>query len=169
MNRLQLATLLSWAGDSGFKGRKRMQKVVYLLQHAGCPLDCRYTLHFYGPYSRDVAAACDEMVAGGLIVEKGGPADAQKSYIYQLAPRTRELLKEMTDPQMADYESLGKDLLRVDLWELELASTILYFQAQTSNWETALEETCRFKKVADDNPVCKKALQLAKGVGLRCN
>ncbi len=35
MNRLQLATLLSWAGDNGLQGRKRLQKVVYFLQEAG--------------------------------------------------------------------------------------------------------------------------------------
>ncbi|MFO1064120.1 MAG: hypothetical protein U0892_09680 [Pirellulales bacterium] len=34
MNRLQLATLLSWAGQDGLSGRKRLQKVVYLLQEA---------------------------------------------------------------------------------------------------------------------------------------
>lgn len=59
MNRLQLATLLSWADDQSIQGRKRLQKVVYFLQYAGCPLDCRYTLHHFGPYSRDVADACD--------------------------------------------------------------------------------------------------------------
>lgn len=72
MNRHQLATLIWWAGEAGIQGRKRLQKVVYFLQQAGCPLDCQYTLHHFGPYSRDVADACDEMVAARLVVESGG-------------------------------------------------------------------------------------------------
>ena len=82
MNRLQMATLLSWADDAGLRGRKRLQKVVFFLQEAGCPLDCRYTLHHYGPYSRDVADRCDEMVAAGLIDESGGPSTGDMQYAY---------------------------------------------------------------------------------------
>ena len=55
MDRYQLATLSSWAGERGIQGRKRLQKVVFLLQAAGCPLSSHFTLHHYGPYSRDVA------------------------------------------------------------------------------------------------------------------
>jgi hypothetical protein len=36
MNRYQLAKIVDWAGT--LETRKRMQKVVYLLQVAGCPL-----------------------------------------------------------------------------------------------------------------------------------
>ena len=44
MKRYQLAKLIEWSGES-LKTRKRLQKVVYLLQAAGCPLDADYTLH----------------------------------------------------------------------------------------------------------------------------
>lgn len=71
MNRHQLATLLSLAGEQGFSGRKRLQKVVFLLQQAGCDLGCHFTLQPFGPYSLDVAHAIDEMVAAGLVIETG--------------------------------------------------------------------------------------------------
>ena len=68
MNRYQLAKIVDWAGT--LETRKRMQKVVYLLQVAGCPLGADYTLHHYGPYSHDVARLTDEMVQASLLVEK---------------------------------------------------------------------------------------------------
>ncbi len=36
MQPYHLAKLIQWAPDGELKSRKRMQKVVYLLQSAGC-------------------------------------------------------------------------------------------------------------------------------------
>ena len=148
MNRLQLATLLSWAGDNGLHGRKRLQKVVYFLQEAGCPLNCRYTLHYFGPYSRDVADACDEMVAAGLVVETGGPQNGAMQYTYALKPEIRALLDKTPDDRLQQFEKLGTDLIKDDIWPLELGSTILFFYAQNSNWEDAFASACQFKNAS---------------------
>lgn len=164
MNRLQLATLLSWADVQGFQGRKRLQKVVYLLQWAGCPLDCRFTLHHYGPYSRDVADTCDEMVAAGLVEETGGPATGELQYAYKLTPQTRDLLKANPDAQMEPYRDLGKSLIDEDIWPLELGSTIALFHRQGHDWDDALQRACEFKKVPADVPASLSALDLAKRV-----
>jgi len=164
MNRLQLATLLSWAGDQGLQGRKRLQKVVYLLQQAGCPLGCRFTLHHYGPYSRDVADACDEMVAAGLLEEEGGPAAGEMQYAYNLTPRTRVLLESNPDEQMQQYRKLGQSLVNEDIWPLELGSTILLFYRQSQDWQVALERACEFKQVETDAVGSQNALDLAKRV-----
>ncbi len=126
MNRIQLATLLSWAGEAGIQGRKRLQKVAFFLQQAGCPLNCEYTLHFFGPYSRDVADACDEMVAAGLIEELGGRETGTMQYAYKLKPATREYLRQVADASMAKFEEVGKQLIQENIWRLELGSTILF-------------------------------------------
>lgn len=164
MNRLQLATLLSWAGSAGFKGRKRLQKVVFLLQEAGCPLHCRYTLHNFGPYSRDVADACDEIVAAGLVEESGGPSTGGLQYSYSLKPHAAQLLQETHDPQMSQFQSLASCLINEHLWTLELGSTILFFFRQTGNWDEALNGACEFKKVPLDNTGSQRALALARRV-----
>src|SRR5215469_12009355 len=124
MNRLQLATLLSWAGDGGLQGRKRLQKVVFFLQEAGCLLDCQFTLHHFGPYSRDVADACDEIVAAGLVEEVGGPTTGDPQYGYRLKPETRRLLQQTPDAQMQRFQALGTELINTEIWQLELGSTI---------------------------------------------
>lgn len=162
MNRLQLATLLSWAGDNGFHGRKRLQKVVYFLQEAGCSLDCRYTLHYFGPYSRDVADACDEMVAAGLVVETGGPQNGAMQYTYALKPEIRVLLDQTRDEQLQQFQQRGRDLINEHLGTLELGSTILYFYRQGGNWQHALINACEFKKVPPNAKLSPLALALAQ-------
>jgi uncharacterized protein YwgA len=162
MNRLQLATLLSWAGDKGFRGRKRLQKVVYFLQEAGCPLDCRYTLHHFGPYSRDVADRCDEMVAAGLIEEEGGPTSGGMEYAYALKPGARVALEQSPDEVMRKFEAVGTSLINESTWALELGSTILFFYRQTPNWDQALQGACEFKKVSASVEAGGRALALAK-------
>lgn len=164
MDRLQLATLLSWAGANGLKGRKRLQKVVYFLQEAGCPLNCRYVLHNYGPSSSDVADACDEIVAAGLVDETGGPSSGEMQYTYSLKPQTRQLLDQAHDPRMQPFQELGTELINADLWTLELGSTILFFYRQRGDWDQALKGACDFKKVPSNTSASQAALDLAKRI-----
>src|SRR5258706_15957819 len=141
MNRLQLATLLSWAGDSGIQGRKRLQKVVFFLQQAGCPLDCQYTLHHFGPYSRDVADTCDEMVAAGLVDEKVEQQNTVMQYTYTLRPDIRDLVAKDPDAHLTQFAGLGRELIdpsKTHIWWLELGSTILYFFNVSKDWDDAL-------------------------------
>jgi len=162
MNRLQFATLLSWAGTTGLQGRKRLQKVVFFLQQAGCPLDCHYTLHHFGPYSRDVADICDEMVAAGLVEEAGGSQTESVPYTYKLSPTTKVLLDETPDSQMSIFEHLGRSLIDENLWSLELGSTILFFFRQSHDWDEAMRKACEFKNVHEDENRSRTALRLAQ-------
>ena len=161
MNRIQLATLLSWAGETGIQGRKRLQKVAFFLQQAGCPLNCEYTLHFFGPYSRDVADTCDEMVAAGLIEELGGREAGSMQYAYKLKPSTREYLRQVADASMAKFEEVGKELIQESIWRLELGSTILLYYRSSGNWSEAMNQACKFKKVDPALQRNIEALELA--------
>src|SRR5262245_59391417 len=98
MNRYQLARIVDWAGTLGT--RKRMQKVAYLLQVAGCPLDAAYTLHHYGPYSQEVARLTDEMVQAGILVEMAGSNSVGQQFSYRLTEGARTIL--------ADFEAIPR-------------------------------------------------------------
>lgn len=164
MNRHQLATLLSWAGEQGFSGRKRLQKVVFFLQQAGCDLGCQYTLHHFGPYSRDVADTCDEMVAAKLIDETGGPQNSSMQYAYKLKPHILDSVNRTPEPHIQKFQELGRQLIGMDLWQLELGSTILFIHRQNPDWDRALAQACEFKKVRADSQTSLSALSLAKGL-----
>jgi uncharacterized protein len=152
MNRYQLAKLVQWAGC--LHARKRLQKVVFMLQSAGCPLDAEFTLHYYGPYSQDVAGLSDEMVRIKLLEETEESNTIGQGYSYRLSDSTKTQIAEFERTtqgqewaaQLCEYEDLAKKLLGTDLKRLEYASTIVYFRRQRVDWPTAVEKACQFKK-----------------------
>jgi len=171
MDSLHLALLAKWAEDEGLpgiQGRKRLQKVIYFLQQAGCPITADYTLHRYGPYSREVANATDVMVAEGLLTELGGSGS---QYNYKLGEHTRPMIDRAPTPPAASSQPFGAfkdkavELLRADIWHLELGSTILYFYRShraAGGWEAALRDACKYKNAVPSHPASSAALVLAK-------
>src|SRR4051794_37885560 len=93
MTRYQLAKLVAWAEH--LRTRKRVQKVVYLLQAAGCPLDADFTLHRFGPYSQEVSRLSDEMVREGLLQEEVVPNSKGEQYSYRLTESTTRRIAEL--------------------------------------------------------------------------
>jgi len=85
MDSYQLAKIVQWVGT--LHTRKRLQKVVYLLQAAKCPLDADFFLHHYGPYSNDVARLTDTLVGQQLLIEKEEEAGVGKKFEYELSGR----------------------------------------------------------------------------------
>ncbi|MFI5455319.1 MAG: hypothetical protein ACHRXM_07680 [Isosphaerales bacterium] len=170
MNRYQLAKIVDWAGT--LATRKRMQKVVYLLKVAGCPLEADYTLHHYGPYSQEVARLTDEMVRTNLLEEKSetSPFGVQYSYHlpeatkrklddYERSTQSRELLRGMLP-----YEDRAKRLINAELKDLEIAATLVYFRRQDGDWSLAAEKTRQFKNLDAGSPLLHRAEDLAKQI-----
>lgn len=168
MTRYQLAKLVEWAGT--LNSRKRLQKVVYLLQASGCPYDADYILHHYGPYSQEVARLSDELVQVGLLSESSEPNQVGNQYAYQL---TETAVSEMSQlektadgkklaKQLAPFEHTAKELLVTDLRLLEIASTVAYFREQRRSWPDAVERTCNFKDLPANSAVLKNAEGLAR-------
>lgn len=173
MDKYALAKLVQWAGSEGVKGRKRLQKAVFFLQRAGCPFDAEYSLHHYGPYSRDVAEACDELVAAGLLDEDAAPASAGAQYTYRVnadgvaaIAHTEARLGDRA-PALERYKPLADELIAGNLWVLELGSTILFLrdrcghasQLASQAWDDAVRQACEFKKIdrATDSSVVPAA------------
>jgi uncharacterized protein YwgA len=167
MNRLQLAQLVEWAGE--VKTRKRLQKVVYLLQAAGCPLEIDFTLHHYGPYSHELAALTDQMVSADLLVESSSRnVMLGQSYEYKLSTVAQEQLHAFAgdDPAgLADFKDLAERLLNEpSLHKLEYAATIAYFRMQGREWPEAVAAAAKFKNLNLGSQIVKDAEQLARGV-----
>jgi uncharacterized protein YwgA len=168
MTRYQLAKLVEWAGT--LNSRKRLQKVVFLLQSAGCPFEAEYTLHHFGPYSQEVARLSDEMVQLDLLAETAQQNQVGVQYSYALTdnaagemsqleknPEGKKLAKPLTP-----FEAKAKELLDTDLWRLEVASTMVYFRKQGYSWPESVERTCKFKNLKPSTGVVTKAEGLAQ-------
>jgi len=170
MNRYQLAKIVDWAGT--LDTRKRMQKVAYLLQVAGCPLNAEYTLHHYGPYSQEVARLTDEMVQAGILHERADSNLVGQQFSYRLNEGARKNLTDFeATPRgravaeaLASYGDLARRLFRADLKELEYASTAVFFRRQGHDWPEAIERMCEFKGLTPGSGVVDRAGDLARQI-----
>lgn len=169
MTKYQLAKLFDWTGE--IDTRKRLQKIVYMLQAAGYRFDADYFLHRYGPYSLDVARLTDEMVSLGVLSEAATDNQVGQQYSYRLTDQGRQQLgafKRRAGGKAADdtkFRQLAIGFAQEDLRKLEIASTIVYYHvAKREAWPQAVQSACTFKKISSDTEFSKQALALAQRI-----
>ena len=169
MSKYYLAKLIEMAGT--MKTRKRVQKVVYLLQVAGLDLGLNFRLHNFGPYSAEVASLLDDMSSEGILLENRHVNMAGWQSEYGLSDQAKQTLREFDQTargqelagELARFEPQIRRLLAVgELWELELGATIAYVYEKEGSWDKAVEAACKFKSVPTDVPKTLQALALAK-------
>ena len=149
--------------------RKRLQKSIYLLQQAGCPLQLSYILHYYGPYSFELAGLIDQLKGAGIIDESaaqtGFGSIRYKSKINnKKGKRVLKKFEETKDgkqsmAKITPFTPLFKDLNEKDPWVLELAATVAYFYE--GDWSEAQKQTATFKKLSKNDNNLKQAFALA--------
>jgi uncharacterized protein YwgA len=170
VNKYQLAKLVDWTGT--LDARKRVQKVAYMLQVAGCPLQADFFLHRYGPYSPEVAQLTDKLVADGVLIELKSENAAGHQFGYQLTQVGKTLLGSFESKStgkelkrsIAKYKPLAQKLAKSELRDLEIAATIAYFFRTSGDWTRARECACRFKNINPNTRFAKKAEELAQSV-----
>lgn len=171
MTRYQLGKIVSWAGV--LHNRKRVQKVVHLLQAAGCPIAADYRLHYYGPYSDDVASLLNRLVQERLLVEDELPRGASgRQFAYRLDESAAASLAEYERSEegvveadaLRPYQHRIKELLDCELGRLEYASTIVFIRQTGLKWDAAVAEACAFKHVASNIPAMIEAERLARSI-----
>jgi uncharacterized protein YwgA len=144
--------------------RKRLQKSIYLLQKSGSPLHFSYILHYYGPYSFELAGLIDQLDTVEIIRE----TQEGNAYKSSITPRGKEVIKnfEGTGTGKKAMEELKGfipkfvELNKQEIWPLELAATVSYFYQ--GNWEEAEKQTAIFKRVALNDTNLKRAAELAR-------
>ena len=149
--------------------RKRLQKSIYLLQLAGCPLRCDYILHYYGPYSFELAGLIDQLegakiieetpkqLARGVVQYKSVITDKGKS---ALSSFEKTKVGRCTLGKIQPFISRFIALNAEDSWVLELAATVAYFHED--DWTKAISQTANFKHVLAGSTNLKKAEELAR-------
>jgi len=154
-----LVSLLGIAGE--IKGRKKLQKVVYLAKKAGFPgLNQSFDYHWYGPYSDALTAEINELVLlGGVSEEKQQTSGGYATYSYTLTKKVRDYFAD--DIQAARPFQPGIELLvKEDARFLELAATIHFFMQSGYDREDALQEVrARKSDQKYSESECRKALR----------
>lgn len=108
-------------------GRKKLQKMVYILQSFGIPFEEKFQFHFYGPYSEELSLRMEELCNLGFINEEKEVKSNYFQYHYTLTDDGVAFLSQFSVDMPNCSESI--ELLKGKSSRfLELVSTMLYFK-----------------------------------------
>lgn len=131
----QLAELISMAG--GIDGRKKLQKIVFILKNKGAPFQEKFSYHYFGPYSAELQLEIDDMVTRGVIQEiQSGPG-----YKYSAGAN----VPDFDDSTLQSYSDLVARLNALPPTILELLATFYYLQAKGYSQSDMLTKTFQLK------------------------
>ncbi|HHZ00578.1 MAG TPA: hypothetical protein GYA03_05735 [Tissierellia bacterium] len=125
--RYRLLRLFEAIGE--INGRKRLQKMFFIIQSLGYDLDLDYTYHNYGPYSSQLQAEVDFQIQEKLINEEF----ISNTYVYKLQDEGKQLLQKLYDNGLTGFspnvpENVIEKLRSQETKFLELVSTIIYLR-----------------------------------------
>ncbi len=120
----KLLILLNIVGE--VKGRKKLQKIIFILQQKGADFQENFIFHYYGPFSYDLQFEIDDLVESGLINETGNV-----NFTYRLNESRSSTLDR--NDSLYTYESLIQKLNSQSSPLLELVATIYYLKANGYN------------------------------------
>ena len=122
-------------------GRKKLQKIVFLLQSVGAPLTARFEYHFYGPFSEQLADEVRWLVqTGQLIEEPRQTPGGHREYVYRAGEAAPS-----AEAFPAPYVTVGRHLNRLDARCLELMATMQYLRARGMTADEAGVRACELK------------------------
>ena len=113
------------------EGRKKLQKIVHILQEAGHPFREEFDYLHFGPYSSALKREIDELILPqvGLVEEEPTPAEGQyKSYVYRPTAKLRENLGRLHLSGTPAWANLARALNTMSASDLEAVSTILFLR-----------------------------------------
>lgn len=107
-------------------GRKKLQKVIYIMKKLNLPFHEKYEFHFFGPYSEELNLKVEEMCHLSFVEEVKEKKSGYYQYRYTLTEKGEEFLN-MSPYALPVTKELLLDLNGQSARFLELVSTILYF------------------------------------------
>lgn len=145
MNK-SLKKLLALVNVNGkIEGRKKFQKLVYILKHIGFNFEEKYRYHYYGPYSSTLQMEIDSLVQSDLLAEnKYG-----NTYEYTLTKKSNTFLENnYEDEEIAFIRKLNNKPAYI----LELVSVFFYLEDKGYNpGETMKKKISILKPELRDN------------------
>ena len=107
-------------------GRKKLQKMIYILQKCNIPFEEKYNFHFYGPYSEELTLRVEELCNLGFLHEVKEDKSNYYQYNYTITEDGKEFLHQFA-LDMPHYEEKVEKLKEKSSRFLELVATMFYF------------------------------------------
>lgn len=121
-----LAQLLACTG--GITGRKKLQKMVHILQSQGVGFGFDFRLALYGAYSSDLRCQVEELVAYQLVGESPRSADGQPTSHFTAEEKLLTALKSLEESPNPEWAGLARRLNDKTSRDLEGVSTVIYLE-----------------------------------------
>nr|WP_221437285.1 YwgA family protein [Gracilibacillus halotolerans] len=114
------------ASTDGIIGRKKLQKIIFIMKKLGYRFEEKFTFHFYGPYSEELSLRVEELTNLGFISEMKEQKSNYYQYRYEVTERGKQFLEQAPTELTVD-DDLAVLLKNQSSRFLELVSTMLYF------------------------------------------
>lgn len=124
MNHAKIMHFFSIAND--VTGRKKLQKMIYILQKSQIPFAEKFQFHFYGPYSEELTLRMEELCNLEFLNEMKEDKGNYYQYKYEITDAGQTFLDqfELDMPNIAGQIELLKGK---SSRFLELTATMLFF------------------------------------------
>lgn len=129
-NHAKLMQFFSAANEVA--GRKKLQKMIYILQKCKVPFEEKYQFHFYGPYSEELTLRVEELCNLGFVDEVKENKSNYYQYHYSVTAAGESFLNQFS-LAMPDFTEKLALLKGQSSRFLELVSTMLYFDNLPKN------------------------------------
>lgn len=127
-------------------GRKKLQKIVYILKNLGADFEENFSLYIYGPFSNDLQLEMDFLVNKEFVKEIPQNGWAYTTYSYELVPEKIE--KKDTLETLSKYKTSIEFLNSLSARDLEVLATIFYLKQ--SDYETDVAIRAKLQSLKPD-------------------
>ena len=140
--------LTMFAVEDSHIGRTALQKLVYF-ETVKIPSSIYYRPHYYGPFSRDVAVALENLVTIDCLDEEVTVIDTHESYRYIMKSEWKKLVREDERTKCQQYETILDIVKKCDEF-CRLQANILSYAAKAFHILTSAEQNGIQKVTIDD-------------------
>lgn len=109
------------------EGRKKLQKIVHILQEFGIPFDVTFGYHHYGPFSEELQHCLQAAQHDKLIKETEVPGQPP-TFRFEADDRLIRLWKLIDNESLPRWADFAEELNCKSPRELETISTLVYLE-----------------------------------------
>jgi hypothetical protein len=123
-NSNRLLSVIKVAGE--ITGRKKLQKIIYILKNLGSDFDEKFSFHYYGPYSFDLQFEINDLVANQFLIEE------KENFTYNYKCPDNFAITSL-DNEVQKKKDLIDSLNKYTPQELELVASIFFLKEYGHN------------------------------------
>ena len=144
-------------------GKKKLQKIVYLLQEKGFDFHCDYKIHFYGPYSRDLEFYVQKLIWEGALDIVITPS----AHLIKTTGQTEDSLETGAGSDPMGFKEAVQLFAKDTPSDLELLTTTLYAARylKEKNEKNIIEAVIKIKGSKYDRQNIEAAIKRLENVG----